>query len=130
MSLNKVMLIGGCGKDPEIREANGAKVASFSLATSERYKDRNGELHENVEWHNIVCWRNLAETCEKYVHKGDKLYVEGKLRTRSYETNGEKRYTTEIVADKIEFCGSKDQAGQRPSGQPTQQDGDINDIPF
>ena len=116
MSLNKVMLIGNVGNDPEVRylESNPAqqgpapKVASFPLATSERYKDRNGNLQENTEWHNVVVWRGLADTVEKFVKKGTQLYVEGKLKTRSWtDQTGAKKYTTEVVADVIQLLGKR-----------------------
>lgn len=115
MSVNKVILIGNVGKDPEVRyldqnPANGtnAKVASFPLATSERYRDRNGEQHENTEWHNIVAWRNSADIAEKYVRKGTQLYIEGRLRTRSWtDQAGNKRYTTEIVVDNLQLLGRR-----------------------
>ena len=105
--MNKVMLIGNVGKDPEVRYLdNGVAVASVVLATSERgYKLQNGtDVPERTEWHNVVLWRGLAETVEKYVHKGDKLYIEGKIRTRSYDTqDGSKRYITEIFADNMQM---------------------------
>jgi single-strand DNA-binding protein len=114
MSLNKVMLIGNVGKDPEIRYLEGnstsgnAKVATFPLATSERYKDRNGNLQENTEWHNIVAWRNLADIIEKNVKKGTQIFIEGKLHTRSWtDQSGNKRYTTEIVADNLQLLGKR-----------------------
>jgi single-strand DNA-binding protein len=114
MSVNKVILIGNVGKDPEVRYLDsGVAVATFSLATSERaYTLQNGtQVPERTEWHNLVLWRGLAETAEKYVHKGDKLYVEGKIRTRSYDDqNGVKRYTTEIFVDVMEIFS-------RPSAQ-------------
>ena len=119
------MLIGGVGKNPEVRDVNGSKVASFSLATSEKYKDRNGEEHENTEWHNLVCWRSQAEFVEKYVKKGDKLYVEGKLRTRSWEKDGKMNYATEIVVDKVEFF-----SGKRQDTQQQDQPEPEGDIPF
>lgn len=101
MSVNKVILIGNVGKDPEVRYLDtGIAVASFPLATTDRaYTLSNGtQVPERTEWHNLVLWRGLAETAEKYVHKGDKLYVEGKIRTRSYDDqNGAKRYVTEIL---------------------------------
>lgn len=107
MSLNKVMLIGNVGKDPDVRYLdNGVAVATITLATSERgYKLQNGtDVPERTEWHNVILWRGLAETAEKYVHKGDKLYIEGKIRTRSYDDqNGVKRYITEIFADNMEM---------------------------
>ncbi len=116
MSLNKVMLIGNVGNDPEVRylESNpqnpaaNAKVASFRLATTERYRDRSGELRENTEWHSIVVWRNNADVVEKYVHKGSQVYIEGKLRTRQWtDQTGNKRYTTEVVADSLQLLGKR-----------------------
>jgi len=103
-SVNKVILIGNLGKDPEVRHLeNGAVVANFSIATSESYTDRNtGQKIENTDWHNIVVWRGLAEVVEKYVKKGHKVYIEGKLRTRSWQDkDGNTRYTTEVVADEM-----------------------------
>ncbi len=107
MSLNKVMLIGNVGRDPEVRYIdNGVAVATFTLATTERgYVLQNGtQVPDRTEWHNIVMWRGLAQTAEKYVHKGDKLYIEGAIRTRSYDDkHGGKRYVTEIMAEKMEM---------------------------
>ena len=128
-SLNKVMLIGNVGRDPEIRylEGNSAtgaqtKVATFTLATTERYRDRSGELRENTEWHNIVAWRNSADTAEKFVKKGTSLFIEGKLRTRSYtDQSGVKKFTTEIVVDNLQLLGKRpDQEDQAWGGQPAQ----------
>ena len=103
MSLNKVQLIGNVGKDPDVRYLDsGIAVATFPLATTERgYTLANGtQVPERTEWHNIVLWRGLAETAEKYIHKGDKLYIEGKIRSRSYDDqNGIKRYVVEIFGD-------------------------------
>ncbi len=109
MSLNKVMLIGNVGKDPEVRHLeSGATTASFTLATTERYKDKNGETKEQTEWHNIVCWRSLADIVEKYVRKGTQLYIEGRIRTRSYsDRDGNTRYITEINADNLQMLGRK-----------------------
>ena len=112
MSLNKVMLIGNVGRDPEVRYLDGnspnAKVATFTLATTERYRDRNGELRENTEWHNIVAWRNTADVVEKFVKKGTQLYIEGRLRTRSSDDqSGNKKYTTEVIADNLQLLGKK-----------------------
>jgi single-strand DNA-binding protein len=107
MSLNKVMLIGNVGKEPEVRHLdNGVACATLVLATSERgYTLQNGtQVPERTEWHNIVLWRGLADVVERYVHKGDKLFVEGKIRSRSYEDqNGNTRYVTEIFADNMEM---------------------------
>ncbi len=119
MSLNKVMLIGNVGKEPDVRYLdNGVAVASLTLATTERgYRLQNGtDVPERTEWHNIVLWRGLAETVEKYVHKGDKLFVEGKIRSRSYDDqNGVKRYITEIFADNMEMLSPRSQANQASS---------------
>ena len=111
--VNKVILIGRLGKDPEVRNLdNGVSVANFTMATSETYKDRTtGEKKETTEWHNIVLWRGLAEVTQKYLHKGDLVYIEGKLRTRSWEKEGVTRYTTEIVADNMTMLGSKGSGG-------------------
>ncbi len=105
--VNKVILVGRLGKDPEVRHLeSGATVANFSIATSETYKDRmTGERREQTEWHNIVLWRGLAEVVEKYVKKGDMIYIEGKLRTRSWEKDGITRYTTEVVGDNMTMLG-------------------------
>ena len=92
MSLNKVLLIGKVGKDPEVRHLeNGSMVARFSLATTEKFKDKNGEFQEQTEWHNVVCWRSLAERVEKYVKKGSQLFIEGKIRTGSWEDKTRKK---------------------------------------
>ena len=129
MSLNKVMLIGNAGRDPEVRYLDGnsgggagAKVATFTLATSERYRDRNGETRENTEWHNIVAWRQSADVAEKFIHKGTQVYIEGKLRTRSYtDASGNKKFTTEVVVDTLQLLGRRpDEDGgyqPRPAGQ-------------
>ena len=136
MSLNKVMLIGNVGRDPEIRylegnsQGGGTKVATFTLATTERYRDRNGELRENTEWHNIVAWRQTADVVERFVKKGTQLYIEGRLRTRSYtDQQGIKKYTTEINADNLQLLGRRqDDQGQgggyqQPQGGGYQQSG-------
>ena len=107
-SVNKVILIGNLGKDPEVRHLeSGVGVANFSLATSETYKDRKtGERVSQTEWHNVVLWRGLADVAEKYLKKGDKIYIEGKLRTRSWQDQqGNNRYTTEIIADNMTMLG-------------------------
>lgn len=103
-SVNKVILIGNLGKDPEVRYLeSGVPVANFPIATSETFKDRNtGERREVTDWHNIVLWRGLAEVAEKYLKKGMKVYVEGKLKTRSWvDENNQTRYTTEVVGDQM-----------------------------
>ena len=119
MSLNKAMLIGNVGRDPEVRYLDGsagqAKVATFTLATTERYRDRNGETRENTEWHNIVAWRSTADVVERFVKKGTQVYIEGRIRTRSWDDqNGNKKYTTEIIADTLQLLGKK---SDNPGGQ-------------
>lgn len=120
-SVNKVILIGNLGKDPEVRRLeNGAIVASFPIATSETYTDRaTGERRDNTDWHNIVVWRGLAEVVEKYVRKGQKIYVEGKLKTRSWtDQTGATRYTTEVVADELTILTPRNDQ-DKPSGPGT-----------
>lgn len=111
MSVNRVCLLGHVGKEPDVRYLDsGVAVANFTLATTEKgYKTRDGkEIQDRTEWHQIVLWKGLAEVAEKYVHKGDKLYIEGKIRTRSYDAqDGSKRYVTEIFADSMEMLSSK-----------------------
>ncbi len=116
--VNKAIIVGRLGKDPEVRHLeNGAAVANFPVATSETYKDRNtGERKEQTEWHNVVLWRGLAEIAEKYLNKGDMVYIEGKLRTRSWEKDGVTRYTTEIVGDNMTMLSPK---GSNEGGQPS-----------
>jgi len=125
MSVNKVILVGNLGKDPELRYTpNGTAVANFPIATSENFKDSQGNKQERTEWHNIVVWRQLAEICGKYLHKGKQVYIEGKLQTRKWQDkNGVDRYTTEIVADSMQMLGSSDQAstGQQQSAPQQQQ---------
>lgn len=106
--INKVILVGRLGKDPEVRALeNGSKRATFTMATSEIYKDKEGKKIEQTEWHNIVCWRNKAEFAEAYLSKGKLIYLEGKLRTRSWEDNGIKKYITEIEAHNLQILSSK-----------------------
>jgi single-strand DNA-binding protein len=109
--VNKVILIGRLGKDPEVRAfENNVKKASFPLATSENRKDREGNRIESTEWHNIVCWRNLAEVAEQYLAKGKMIYLEGKIRTRSWEDHGVKKYITEIEASTFTMLGPKEES--------------------
>jgi single-strand DNA-binding protein len=112
-SLNKVMLIGNLGKDPEVRyTASGQAVASFSVATSEKYKDKSGEMVEKTEWHNITLWGKLAEIAKEYLTKGKTVYVEGRLQTRKWQDrDGRDRYTTEIVGDKMQMLGGRGDGG-------------------
>jgi single-strand DNA-binding protein len=109
MSLNKVMLIGHLGSDPETRYTpDGTPVCNFSIATSEKWNDKaTGEKKERTEWHRIVVWRRLAEICGEYLSKGRQVYVEGKLQTRPWEKDGITRYTTEIIANDVHFLGKR-----------------------
>ena len=120
MALNKVFLIGNVGKDPDIRTTEqGVKVAQFPLATSEAYKDREGNPHQQTEWHNIVAWRHLADVCDNYVKKGTHVHIEGKIKTRSWEDKeGTKRYVTEIVADGLQILTPKGDRDVRQSPLP------------
>ena len=141
--INKVILIGNLGKDPEIRALdNGVKVARFSIATTESYKDRNtGQRVDQTEWHNIVLWRGLAEVAEKYLRKGNQVYLEGKLQTRSYQDKeGVTKYSTEIVGQNMTMLGAKTSSGTAepgiPSNDPNTQNESVNlpeetdDLPF
>lgn len=144
--VNKVILIGNLGADPEVRHLqNGAAVANFRIATSETYKDRQtGEKREQTEWHSIVAWRGLAEIVEKYLRKGSKVYVEGKLRTRQWQDkDGNTRYTTEIHADEMTML-DRAAGGGAAQGQPQAApaasapasapaggfDDEVDDLPF
>jgi single-strand DNA-binding protein len=140
-SLNKVMLIGNLGKDPEVRyTASGTAVASFSLATSEKFKNKNGEWEEKTEWHNITLWARLAEIAGEYLAKGKTVYIEGRLQTRKWQDrDGRDRYTTEIVGEKMQMLSAKGEvsrpAGTRAEGQeaPAYEEPAFNpddDIPF
>ena len=120
-SVNKVILIGNLGKEPDVRHLeNGATVANFPIATSENYKDRKtGEKVSQTEWHNIVVWRGLADITERYLKKGDKVYIEGKLRTRSWQDqDGNTKYTTEVVADNLTMLGKSYDNSTSPPSQP------------
>ncbi len=136
--VNKVILVGNLGKDPEVRYLEGGTaVANFTLATSETYKDKGGNRIEQTEWHNVVVWRGLAEIAEKYLRKGSMVYIEGKLRTRPWEDkDGVKRYTTEIIADNMTMLGGKrDENTSTPTPPPTPTQNipspkDADDLPF
>ncbi|MDX9776440.1 MAG: single-stranded DNA-binding protein [Petrimonas sp.] len=131
MSENKVILVGNVGKDPEIKYIDNDNVkANFPLATSERgYTAANGtQVPERTEWHNIVCWRGLAQIVEKFVKKGTQLYIEGKIRSRSYDDqNGVKRYITEIYADNVEMLNRRAGAGEGAGFQNDKHDTSYND---
>lgn len=139
--VNKVILLGNLGKDPEIRNLeSGAKVASFSLATNRSYKGQDGKRVEETEWHNIVLWGNLADLAEKFLAKGRQVFIEGRIKTRQWDDkDGVKRYTTEIVGENMTFVGGRE---QREDNGPEQDSGvsqpsagaampdDNDDLPF
>jgi len=132
--VNKVILVGNLGKDPEVRYLdNGVAVANFSLATTENYKNKAGERVSQTEWHNIVLWRGLAEVAEKYLKKGASVYVEGKIKTRKWEDKeGNTRYNTEILADNMTMLGGKQSQDDSPSlsSTPTDNSAKTDDLPF
>ena len=146
--VNKVILVGNLGKDPEVRYLdNGRAVTNFSLATSETYKNKAGERVTNTEWHNVVLWSPLAEVAEKFLKKGNQVYIEGKLTTRSWDDKeGNKRYTTEVVGREMTLLGSREEisgpsststpAGARQAAAPvetgaiTLPEDDTDDLPF
>ena len=134
MSVNKVILLGHTGKDPEVKDVAGTKVANLSLATTEKgYTLQNGpQVPDRTEWHSLIFWKGLAEVVEKYVKKGSQIYIEGKIRTRQYEDRtGSKRYVTEIFVDKLELLGSRP-AQQEASSQSElyQPEQSKEDLPF
>lgn len=141
--LNKVMLIGNLGKDPELRYTqSGTAVASFNLATTETWKDKDGQKQESTEWHRVVAWAKLAETCGEYLHKGSKIYIEGKLSTRKWQDqNGVDKFTTEIIAREMKMLSPRPGGAAGPdaggdSGHdyeeptPGMMGGSGDDVPF
>lgn len=117
MAVNKVILIGNVGRDPELRHLpDGRAVTSFSIATTERWKDKGGQQQEKTEWHNIVTFDRLAEICGEYLSKGKQVYIEGRLQTRSWEKDGQKQYRTEIVAREMKMLGKRDDAPAKGAG--------------
>lgn len=129
---NQATLVGNLGKDPEIKSVggNGDKVANFTIATSETWKDKSGQKQERTVWHNIVCWRGLAEVVEKYVKKGDRVLVTGRIDNRSYDKqDGTKGYISEIVVDNLKMLGGKRGEGEASGTGSTQAD-DAGDLPF
>lgn len=139
MSVNKVILVGNLGKDPEIRSIDAnRRVANFSLATSETYKNQQGEKVTQTEWHNIVYYGPVVDVIEKYVKKGNQIYVEGRIRNRSYDDKeGIKRYITEIIGDNLRLLGGAPKSGENGNGQqngayeqPVMSDNAADDLPF
>jgi single-strand DNA-binding protein len=142
MSLNRVLLIGNLGKDPEVRFTPGGRaVARFPIATSEVWQDQEGQRQERTEWHNVVVWGKQAETCGQYLSKGRQVFLEGSIRSRQYDDKeGNKRYITEVIAQRVQFLGSRGDGPQRgaatgagsaePPPPPAALGGEDDDIPF
>ena len=132
-SLNKVQLIGNLGKDPELSYTpSGIAVAKFSIATNERWKDNEGNFQERTEWHNIIAWRKLAEICGQYLKKGSKVYLEGRLQTRSWDdkNTGAKRYATEIIADDMIMLDAKGGTMETNNSAQEEPASEKDDLPF
>lgn len=134
-SVNKVIVLGNLGKDPEVRHLpNGDAVCNFSLATTESWKDKDGNKQDKTEWHNVVIFRKLAEIAGEYLKKGRPVYIEGRLQTRKWQDKeGKDRYTTEIVADQMQMLGSREEAkevAKTPEAPQTNFDDMADDIPF
>ena len=139
-SINKAILIGNLGKDPELRYTSaGVAVATFSVATNESWKDQDGNVQERTQWHNIVAWRKLAEICSEYLKKGSRLYLEGRIQYRNYDDkNGVKRYVTEIVLDQMVMldsrgAGASSASSSEADAPPTAEEpagGKADDLPF
>jgi single-strand DNA-binding protein len=116
-SLNKVQIIGNLGKDPEVRQAGDSQVANFSVAVTDKFKGRDGNMQERTEWVNVVCWRKLAEIAQQFLKKGSQVYVEGRLQTRKWQDqSGADRYTTEVVADNFQMLGRREGGGGYEGG--------------
>ena len=141
--VNKVILVGNLGKDPEVRHLEGGvSVAHFTLATNEYHKDKQGTRVERTEWHNISAWRGLADMADKYLRKGQQVYIEGKLRTRQYQDKDQQtRYITEIIADEISMLGGRPQGAGGTSAEATtsaaaelahsfRQEPELDQLPF
>ena len=139
--VNKAIIVGNLGQDPDLKHLDGGTaVANFTVATNEKWKDKDGEWKERTEWHKLVAWGKLAEICGQYLHKGIKVYIEGRLQTRSWDKDGEKRYTTEIVVNNMVMLGAKGDPADNASGddytfkpaEPVEDPapGDDDDLPF
>ncbi len=138
--VNKAILVGRLGKDPELKYTpSGQAVASFSLATGEKWKDKDGNMQERTEWHNIIVWGRMAENAKEYLAKGRQVYIEGRIQTRSWDDkDGNKKYMTEIVVQNLQYLGSRsDQSSASPGGpppeaapQPADLAGEDDDLPF
>jgi single-strand DNA-binding protein len=132
--INKVILLGNVGADPEVRALDGGKkVARIRVATTERYTDQQGKKQEQTEWHSVTLWGGLADVVDKYVHKGSQVFLEGKIRTREYDHKGEKRYATEIIANDLKLLGRPKDANEAPqevAPAPQAPVPPMGDLPF
>ena len=132
-SVNRVILIGNLGADPELRYTPNSKaVCNLRVATTETWKDKGGDKQEKTEWHRVTVWGEQAENCQKYLAKGRQVYVEGRLQTRTYDKDGQKHYATDIVADRVVFLGGGEPKEEKrtPKPAPDQTPADETDIPF
>lgn len=135
-SVNKAILIGNLGRDPEIRYTpSGQAVTSFSIATTDKWRDKEGQMQERTDWHNIVCWGRQAEIANEYLKKGRPVYIEGRIQNRSYnDKDGNKRYISEIVTQRLQLLGARPEGAQEPPQEPEQPPPDITtddeDLPF
>ena len=132
MSVNKAILVGNLGKDPELKYTpSSVAVCTFSLATTEKWTDKDGNKQEKTDWHNIKIWRKQAEIAAEYLKKGSSVYIEGKIETRSWEQDGQKRYMTEIIADRFQMLGGKGNSSEKPdNSQNTNSSPPDDDLPF
>lgn len=128
--VNKAILIGRVGKDPDVRTVGDSKVANFSVATSEKYKDRNGQKQEKTQWHRVTAWRQLAEIIQKYVKKGILVYIEGRIEYREYESEGVKKYATDIVASEMKMLSFPDDAEKKEEAPAEEAPNDDESLPF
>jgi single-strand DNA-binding protein len=133
--VNKVILVGHLGADPELRyTADGTAVCNFRMATTEKFKDRQGNMQERTEWHKVVAWRNLAEVCGRYLSKGRQVYIEGKIQNDTWEKDGVKQYSYKILADTVQFLGGAGSGGRGPEAEPPfgppEGNAPEDDIPF
>lgn len=134
-SLNKIMIIGNCGSDPELRfTPTGKPVTTFNVATNRSYNTQDGQRKEETEWHTVVVWNKLAEQCNQFLGKGRLVYAEGRLKTRSWEKDGQKHYRTEIIANRVSFLDRKEASNEAKSAPANEEQGDgevePDDIPF
>ncbi|MGI8824692.1 MAG: single-stranded DNA-binding protein [Chloroflexota bacterium] len=129
--VNKVIIVGNLGRDPEMRYApSGDAVTSFSVAVSRNYKTPDGEPREDTEWFNVSCWGRMAETANTYLSKGKQVYIEGRLKSRSYESNGEKRFSLDVRATEMQLLGQRGESGAPPSGDSGRDNQDLDNMPF